>query len=123
MLLRDKVISLLDGASAVRAVVGQRYYSLRAPQTVLQPYIIISMPTHAITSHLKGVTKLENAQVRFDIFGPSYPQLTMLKELIVDMMDQSSTFSSVYTFGSEMYEDDTKLYHLVFDFSVWNDRD
>lgn len=123
MLLRDKVISLLDGTAAVRAVVGQRYYSLRAPQAALQPYIIISMPTHAIATHLSGVTKLENAQVRFDIFGPSYPQLTMLKELIIDMMDKSPSFSAIYSFGSEMYEDDTRLYHLVFDFSVWNDRD
>jgi hypothetical protein len=123
MYLKEKVITLIDGTAPVVAVLGNRYYSLRAPQGTTTPYCIISMPTHNIVGDLKGVTKLEKAQIRFDLYGPSYPQLTALKESIVDMMNEATAFSSVYSFGSEMYEDDTRLYHMTFDFSVWNYRD
>jgi hypothetical protein len=123
MYLKEEVITLIDGTAPVVAVLGNRYYSLRAPQNTLTPYCIISMPTHSIVGHLKGVTKLEKAQIRFDLYGPSYPQLTALKESIVGMMDQASAFSASYWFGSEMYEDDTRFYHLTFDFSVWHYRD
>ena len=47
-------------------------------------------------------------------------QIDALRDTIIAMMDAAPKFSSVYKLGAELYEDDTRLYHLVADFSVWH---
>lgn len=118
--LSEKVITAMLGSVGVTGAVAQRVYRMRAPQDVKQPYIVVWMPTHVRHSHLRGMTELENPVVRFDFFGLNFMQLDELRETVIDLMSQ--TFGAVYRFGAELYEDDTRLYHLMADFSVWHTK-
>jgi len=121
-ILREKVMTLLDGSNDVLSVVAKRYYSMRAPQGTIAPYITIEMPTLVISGHLRGITKLENGIIRFHFFGLNYLQLDTLRNTIIQLMTGTSTFQAIFTFGTELYEDDTRYFHLIADFSVWHDR-
>lgn len=116
--LSEKVITALHGNAAVVAAVGTRCFRMRAPQDVKPPYIIVWMPTHQRIDHLRGVTNLENPVIRFDMFGTNFMQLDALRDSIIELMAQ--TFGATYRFGTELYEDDTRMFHLMADFSVWN---
>lgn len=116
--LSEKVITALNGSTGVTSVVGQRFYRMRAPQDVKVPYIIVWMPSHERVSHMRGVTNLEYPVIRFDFFGANFKQLDELRDSVITLMAQ--TFGATYRFGTELYEDDTRLFHLMADFSVWN---
>lgn len=118
--LSEKVVTALLTTSGVTSEVMQRVYRMRAPQDVRQPYIIVWMPTHVRLGHLRGMTDLENPLIRFDFFGLNFMQLEALRETVIDMM--SDTFGATYRFGTELFEDDTRMYHLVADFSVWHTK-
>lgn len=116
--ISEKVVTALLMSTSVTDAVAQRVYRMRAPQDVKQPYIIVWMPTHIRLGHLRGMTNLENPVVRFDFFGLNFMQLDALRETVIDLMSQ--TFEATYRFGTELYEDDTRLYHLMADFSLWH---
>lgn len=120
--LRESIILLLGTTDGVTDIVGHRFFSGRAPQETKPPYMIVSMPTHSLVSHLRGVTALENGIIRFDLFGKMYLELDRLRDQIIAMMNQATEFASIHRFGTELYEDDVQLHHLVADFSVWHDR-
>ncbi len=122
--IREDVITLMAATSAITSVIGaqpMRAFTLRAAQGTAKPpavpYIIISIPTHRIETHLRGPTGLENPLIRFDLYGTNLLQLDNLRRALVQMMN---TLNGIYRFGTELYEDDTRLYHLVADFSVWH---
>lgn len=117
--LSDKLITMLADVR-ITNVVGNRSYRMRAPQGTRDPYIILWMPTHERVGHLRGVTNLEHPVVRFDLFGGDFRQLDALRDTIIEMMTDPSGFGAIYRFGTELYEDDTRLYHLMADFSVWH---
>lgn len=118
--LSDKLVTML-GDTRITDVVGDRVYRMRAKQGTREPYIILWMPTHERVGHLRGTTNLEHPVVRFDLFGLNFPILDQLRDTIIDMMtDTNGPFGAIYRFGTELYEDDTRLYHLMADFSVWH---
>jgi hypothetical protein len=80
----------------------------------------MSVATHSVETHLKGLSDLENGRIRFDLYGSSYTQLQDLAQAITDAVVSASGFKALPIFDFEMFEDDTQLYHLVHDFSVWN---
>lgn len=126
MILREKIIALLAATSNVTSVIGgqpsMRAFAMRAPQGTRIPYLLITMPAHNIGSHLRGVTKLENPTIRFDMYGTNILELEALRDALIEMMNAATQLQAVYSFGTELYEDDTRYYHFVADFSVWNDR-
>ena len=118
--LSEKIMVLL-GDPSVTSIVGTRSYRMRAPQSqtiIKDPYIIVWFPTHEQVGHLRGVTNLEHPVVRFDMFGSVFPPIDTLRATIINLM--CSQMGAVYRFGTELYEDDTRLYHLMADFSVWH---
>jgi len=118
---REKIRDTLVNDSAVAAIVGQQVYAMRALQTTVPPYILTSVASHVHENTLEGIDETtDHARVRCDLFGPSYKQLTDLEEAVRNAIHATPAFSAQYIFGFELYEDDTQLYHLVLDFSVWH---
>jgi hypothetical protein len=118
--LSETLASLLAVETAVTNIVGTRIFRLRARQGTPVPYLLISMPSHKVPSHLRGLINLQSPIVRFDMYGTNFLPLDTLRDSLITMMDQQ--LNAVYVFGTELYEDDTQFYHLVADFSVWHDR-
>lgn len=121
MTIRAEVRDYLLALPAISNTLGSRLHALRAPNTTT-PYGLLSVQAHDAIGHLRGVTKLENVRMRLDLFGENYAQLVTLSEAVIDAMASASGFASTYVFGTELYEDDTRLFHVILDFSVWNHR-
>lgn len=125
MSYRAKVRDTLLSDASVGAIVDTRIYALRAPQDVPTPYVLLSTISYESINTLAGRTGLETARVRCDLYGSSYNELvgeSGLVEAICAALDAATDFSALFVFGTELFEDDTKLYHVVLDFSVWYDR-
>lgn len=118
---RSLFLAALESAAAVTAIVGQRIYGLHAASTGL-PYIIISVLSHEHSPHLRGVSELDHARMRCDLYGEDFNQLVTLEAAVRAAIQGAATFQAQYVFGFELYEDDTKLYHLVLEFSLWHDN-
>lgn len=117
--LAEKVIQLLGSDSAITNVMAQRFYRIRVPQTTTAPYIVVAAISERRISHLRGVTPLERVVTRFHLFGTNYLQLKSVRSAIIDLLFNSG-LASGDPMMEELYEDDTKVYHLVLDLSLWN---
>jgi hypothetical protein len=106
--------------TAVSAIIGEKLWALKAKKGTSPPYATFTVAAYTREGHLRGTTKLENARIRFDLYGGNYPELDDLADAIAASLNNTSGFTAQLVFGFEMYEDDTQLYHLVRDFSVWH---
>lgn len=112
----------LSASSAITAIVGGNITAMRALDSALPPYLLTEVASHQQMNTLTGVDPLDHARIRCHLYGESYNVLLDLEEAVRNAMNGATTFSAQYIFGFEMYEDDTKLYHLVLDFSLWHDN-
>lgn len=107
-------------AGAVGTQVGNRIYLLRAKQGSPTPYVLHSTVTHTQVQHLRGLSTLENPRVRVELYGENYPALRQMQDLIRVALLSAVDFSAVYVFCTESFEDDTQLFHLVSEYSIWH---
>lgn len=128
--LSEELYQLLGATTGVTDIIGHRFYTVRAPQQTIMPFLVLEYPSHKEEWHLRGPADLENDIVRFHMFGRDRAELRRLRTAISDMManPQSGSppapmdFQAVHRFGTELPEDDLQTYHLVADYSVWHDR-
>ena len=120
--MRDKIKAMMVADSTVASMLGTpiRLFALHAPQGIAEPYAIVEMPSHLVVNTLQFMNILENVRMSFHMYGTSYTALVLLKDWLEFLMDAAG---HIYIFGTEVFEDDTEMYHLIFDFSVWNYRD
>ena len=119
---RTLMHEVLSASSAITDIVGVNISALRALPSALPPYILTEVASHEQMNTLTEVDPLDHARVRCHLYGESYNVLLDLEEAVRNAMNGATTFSAQYIFGFEMFEDDTKLYHLVLDFSLWHDN-
>lgn len=89
---------------------------LMLPQNATYPAITYFNVTPVPINHLKGESDTQNARIQVDIWAESYSEV---KSLYLEVKTSMSAISSLFLGANEVYEDETKLYRLSLDFSVW----
>ena len=118
--LEPKIYSVLSGAAAVAAVVSTRIYPVVLPQDVTLPAITYSRISGGQVNSLTGYSGLENPRIQIDVWGATYPACQTLAADVHTAMDAATTFGAHLESDMDFYEDDTKIYRVSMDFSVWN---
>lgn len=77
--------------------------------------IIADQPQNSLDGFTSGLTKY---RVQIDCWAATHPILLTLKSSVKSRMNAAaSTFTSILEFGQDVYDEETKLYRSILDFS------
>lgn len=105
--------------SGLGALVADRIYPMyrisgsTLPALVYQ--IVADQPQNCLDGFTSGLTKY---RVQVDCWSTTHAALITLKAAVKAQMNVvAATFTSILEFGQDVYEDETKLYRSILDFS------
>ena len=111
-----------DIQTLLAPLVSGRCYPLNAPDPVAKPYIVYSVVSDVTENTLDGDSGMSNTRVQVDVYGKSYGEAKGLagKAGTVKTAMAGAAFSNIHLASRDLYENDTQLYHVAMDFSVWS---
>jgi meiotically up-regulated gene 157 (Mug157) protein len=120
MSLRDDIRQAIAGAAGVKTLVSTRVYWLRAPLSVVAPYVILSVVTEVRDMTLTGNVTLARARVQVDSYAESFNTAVNLDTAIRAAMAAASAFACQHAIALEMFEDDARLYRISSEYSLFH---
>ena len=118
--VEPKIYTLLSGDALIAALVATRIYPVILPQDVTLPAISYSRVSGGQVNSFDGYSDLENPRIQIDVWGETYASVQALAALVHTVMDGATTFGALLESDMDFYEDDTLIYRVSMDFSVWN---
>jgi hypothetical protein len=118
--LETSIFSTLTGASAVSAIVGTRVYPLVLPQKAALPAISYLRVSGAQELSLSGHSGLESPRIQIDCWATTYAQAKALSAAVQAAMLASSAFKVGSVSDRDLFEDETNVFRVSIDFSVWH---
>lgn len=113
----------LTAFAGLAALVSTRIYTLVLPQDVSYPAVTITKVSQLRENTMSnsGGSGVENQRCSIDIFDGTLASCEAVAEQIrlALIAYESTNFKAVQVFNLDLYEDDTKLYHVVVDYSIW----
>lgn len=100
-------------------VSGRCYPLVNTSATIVKPYITYQVVSNVPTVSLTGPSGLENRRVQIDIWSDTYGASKAL-EIQVKAAMNSAPFVNIPLLSQDFYEEETKLYRVSVDFSVWS---
>lgn len=108
--------SLLSGNAGVAALVGTRIYPQVRPQADPLPALVYTVVDDIPAGSLAGWTSgLSNARVQIDAYAKGY----IAAETLADAVRTALATSTLPMSRRDGYEDETQLYRVSQDFSMW----
>ena len=92
-------------------------WNLRAAQNTVAPYIVWQRVIQATNNSTSGASNLQNTRVQIDVYAKDYPTADSVATSIESSI--AAAFNSVKLSEQDFFEDDTKLYRISQDFSLW----
>ena len=119
----EEIHTALTSYTNLTALVSTRVYTLVMPQDSDYPAVVISKASQLRENTManSGGSGVDNQRCRVDIFDSTLASCEAVAEQIrlAFIAYESANFKAVQVFNLDLYEDDTKLYHVVVDYSVW----
>jgi len=123
--LGEAVRTLLVADSAVLALVGQRITPLVLPQTEVLPAVTYQEISTAPYNQLGGRSKASQVRLQVNVFAKSYQEAFNISKAILDVLESYSGVSAAlqinyisYAGKRDLYEEDSRLYHIASDYSI-----
>lgn len=117
-------------ASAVKAIISDRMYPLRAPDKSTYPLITYSKIDGERDSTHDGNSGLANPSMRLKCWSPSYLTAKNLAlEVVKALNGRTGAMGGTDRSGSmvedevDLFDPETKLYHIVVDVAFWHSED
>jgi len=129
MLIEEGLMTYLLAQTGVTGYVGERIHFVHAPQNVTTPYIII-IKISAVREHSHdGSSELAHPRFQLSVFAGTYSGVkTVTAALQTVLQAYSGTMGSVsvdvvlYDNETDMYEQETGLYHTALDYIIWHEE-
>ena len=93
-------------------------WNLRAAQNTVAPYIVWQRVVSTINNSTLGVSDVQNTRVQIDAYAREYPVVDALACAIAAAI--AGGFNGVKLSEQDFFEDETRLYRISQDFSVWS---
>lgn len=100
-------------------VSGRCYPLVNTSTAIVKPYLTFQVVSNVPTVSLDGPSNLENRRVQIDVWADTYGAAKSLEATIKTTM-QGSSFVNIPLLTQDFYEEETKLYRVSMDFSVWS---
>lgn len=126
----EAVITILNGFAGLQALVNNgdspetyRIYNMSRPQDDAVPSITIRKVAQSRENTMaeSGGAGVENMRARFTIYAETLSEAEAVAEQarLALKAAASATFKAVQVFMIDNYEDDTHLYQVIVDHSIW----
>jgi len=116
--------------SAITAYIGDRLYFVRAPQNAEKPYIVFFKVTGPRLHSHDGASGLANPRFQFSVFSDKYSVAKKICAALQAALDgYSGTMGGesgvsvgavFYINETDIYEPDSKVFHIANDYEVWH---
>lgn len=118
MTLRESIYAaLIAGSPAVRV------YPNILPPNPLLPASVFTLVSRVDEENLDGTdADLTNAHIQVDVYAQTQNEADAVAELIRARMLAASDFAAWSAGGFDAFEDDTLLYRVMREFSVWKNQ-
>ena len=93
-------------------------WNLRAAQNTAPPYIVWQRVVSTINNSTLGASDVQNTRVQIDAYARDYPAVDALACAIAAAV--AGVFNGVRLSEQDFFEDETRLYRISQDFSVWS---
>jgi hypothetical protein len=119
----DDARAVLAAASGVTALVGTKLYPVHAPQGSVPPFVVMStvsdVPLHSFTNTVDD--RLTNARIQIDCYAKLYKDANAIATAVEAALELASSpsLSMMRLNKLDLYDDETELYRVSADFSVW----
>lgn len=90
-----------------------------AAQGAAVPYIVWSFVSSTTNNTFSGASNVQNTRLQVDCYAATQAARKALADAVVAAMAGAS-FSSVQLTGQNLYEQETKLFRALLEFSVWS---
>ena len=124
----DGLFEQVTGDAAVSAVIGTNLYRGRAPQETTTPYAVYTTVFNDTGMSMASVSGLADRLVQISLFGPAIDTLEDLAESVrlslANLRGEKlgttnvRVWVSAFKLEPELYEDDTKLFHLPLQIAI-----
>lgn len=119
-MIEPMIYTHLAGQAGVSALVGARIYPLIMPQDGALPALVYTIVSAVPINSLGGFSGLINPRVQIDCWAKTYGQAKALAEAVHQAMDtRNANFDALLIDMRDDYEEDTKLYRVLQDYSIW----
>jgi hypothetical protein len=110
----------LLGAAGVAALVGERAYPLKLPQSATKPAVTYTRVAGLPANDLDGDDgDLINVRLQLDCWAEQFDDVRAVAEAVRAAIMASTSLTGLVNFDQDFYEDDTKLYRTMLDCSFW----
>ena len=92
-------------------------WNLRAAQNTVPPYIVWQRVVSTINNSTLGASDVQNTRVQIDAYAREYPAVDARARAIAAAV--GGAFNGVRLSVQDFFEDETRLYRVSQDFSVW----
>ena len=108
-------------SSQLSSAVGTRIYPLVAPQKTTLPYLTYSKVSAVKQYTHSGSASLSNDRIQISVFSTGYLAGKTIAGAVVTALEGWSTAQAVFKANElDLYEDETKVFHIPVDFRVWH---
>jgi hypothetical protein len=128
MLIEQAILTKLLATSGLTDLIGERIYYVKAPQDVGIPYVVFFKVSGAREHSHDGASGLARPRFQFSCFSETYYEAKQIAEQIQSALQAYSgtmggaggveVGASFYDNETDMYEEDTKLYHIAVDYMI-----
>jgi len=128
MKIEQAILKELLADSGTTSLIGERLYYVKAPQDVAKPYVVFFKASGPREYSHDGASELARPRFQFSCFATTYYQAKQIAEAIrVAIEAFSGTMGGVggVEIGScfcinesDIYEEDTKLFHVAVDYLI-----
>jgi hypothetical protein len=94
-------------------------WNQRAAQGTVAPYIVWARVVSTTNNSLAGASNVQNTRVQIDAYAFDYLAVDAIATAIESAI-AGSGISSIKLTEQDFFEDDTKLYRISQDFSLWS---
>ncbi len=93
-------------------------WNLRAAQNTAPPYLVWQRIISSTNNSTTGASSVQNTRVQIDAYAGTYPAAETLANAI-EAAIAACGIAGIKLSEQDFFEDDTKLYRVSQDFSLW----
>lgn len=122
-MIETALYSRLTTYAPLEALISTRVYAVAPPQDVVLPYCVCSKVSNQRQYSHDGYSSLQRPRIQVSCFATGYLIAKQIAEQVIAALESWPGADNVQAAFMEneidLYEQDTKLYHVPVDFLIW----
>ena len=128
MLIEQAILTQLNTFAGLIALVGQRIYYIKAPQAVIEPYVVFFKVSAQRGYYTTADDGIVSSRFQFSVFSTTYSEAKSITAQISLALPRGPTNIGTtpgvdigglyYDNETDLYENETMLFHIACDYLI-----